>query len=113
LQIVAVDKGLRGDFRVVAMSTCVEETFVVRILARIEDVVTFCAGTKRCHTVARSVSGDVWKVLFKFDFNLTQRGDNFVRDSVGTPEADPSHRKRFTCTVVVRLLHRGGVTCTR
>lgn len=55
MQIIAVHKGLRGDFRVVAVSTCVEETFIVWIFAGIEDVVAFCASTERSH-----VAGNVW-----------------------------------------------------
>jgi hypothetical protein len=69
LQIVAVYEGLRGDFRVVAMSACVEKTFVVWILAWIENVVAFCAGTKGCHAaVILTVLVKYFKISKHFHF---------------------------------------------
>ena len=44
LQVVTVDEWLWCDFRVVAVSTCVEKTLIIWILTGIEDIVAFCAG---------------------------------------------------------------------
>jgi hypothetical protein len=50
-EIVPVDERVLCDFAVVAVSTCVEEAFVVGVFAGVEDVVTVLAGPERSHGV--------------------------------------------------------------
>jgi hypothetical protein len=50
-EIVPVDERVLCDFAVVAVSTGVEETFVVGVFAGVEDVVTVLAGPERGHRV--------------------------------------------------------------
>ena len=67
LQVVTIDYCLGCDFRVVAMSTSVEETFVVWILAGIEDVVALCAGSEGCHCLLENTAEKLLHIKLKIE----------------------------------------------
>ena len=48
-QVVAVNQGVHGDFGIIAVSTRIEQTFVIWVFAGIEDVIAVLTGTERGH----------------------------------------------------------------
>ena len=54
VQTVAINDSLGGKFRVVTVTTSVEETFAFDVLTGIENVVAFCARSEGCHCHERT-----------------------------------------------------------